>query len=44
VNVNVYITKADEEKLKALGHDPKVWVRGLVKHALSKVGSSVGPL
>lgn len=37
MNVNVYVSKADEEKLKALGYDPKVWVRGLVKHALKKV-------
>lgn len=33
----VYVNKEEEEKLKAAGKDPAPWVRGLVKHAISKV-------
>jgi hypothetical protein len=33
----VYIPVADEQKLRERGHDPAVWVRGLVKHALQKL-------
>lgn len=35
--VLVYVAKPDAEKLKEAGHDPATWVRGLVKHALSKL-------
>jgi len=37
MKVQVYVKKEDEEKLKAKGHDPAKWVRGLVQHALKKV-------
>jgi hypothetical protein len=37
MKVVVYVPKPDEEKLKAQGKDPAVWVRGLVKHALGKL-------
>jgi hypothetical protein len=33
----VYVNKEEEERLKAAGKDPAVWVRGLVKHAISKL-------
>jgi hypothetical protein len=37
MKIQVYVGKADEEKLKAQGKDPAEWVRGLVKHGLGKL-------
>jgi hypothetical protein len=38
VKVVVYVPKPDEAKLREQGQDPALWVRGLVKHALKKLG------
>ena len=35
--VTVYLRVEDEQKLKAQGKDPAAWVKGLVRHALTKV-------
>jgi hypothetical protein len=36
MKVAVYVPVADRKALEAEGKDPKVWVRDLVKYALSK--------
>jgi len=35
--VVVYLRVEDEEKLRAAGKEPKVWVKGLVRHALDRL-------
>jgi hypothetical protein len=37
VKIQVYVGKADEEKLKAQGKDVAEWVRGLVKYGLKRL-------
>jgi hypothetical protein len=41
--VVVYLRVEDGEKLRAQGHDPAVWVKGLVRHALGKLPAAQVP-